>query len=129
MDVIANMLNGIKNAGRAKKAEVVLPYSKFKAAIAHKLFESGYVKSHEKRTKGNLPVLAIGVSYTENGLPKVSDIKQVSKQSRRVYYSVKEIKPVKNGKGELFLSTPKGVLSSSEAREQQVGGEALFLIW
>lgn len=129
MDVVANMLNGIKNAGRAGKGEVSLPYSKFKAAIAHKLFESGYVASHEKKTQGNIPTLVIGLVYTEFGQPKVTDVKQVSKQSRRVYYGVKDIKPVRKGQGELFLSTPKGVLSSEEAREQQVGGEALFLIW
>ena len=129
MDVVSNMLNGIKNAGRAGKSEVQLPYSKFKAAIAHKLFEGGYVTSHEKQMKGNLPVLVLGVAYNDAGKPKVSEIKQVSKQSRRVYYRVKDIRPVKSGQGMLFLSTPKGVLSGNEAREQQVGGEALFIIW
>ena len=129
MDVVANMLNSIKNAGRVKKTQLTVPYSKFKAAIAHKLFESGYVASHEKQMKGNIPTLVIGLSYDEAGKPKVSDIRRVSKQSRRIYYGVKDIRPVKNGQGEIFLSTPKGVLSGNEAREQQVGGEALFLIW
>ena len=129
MDVVANMLNGIKNAGRVGKAEFSVPYSKFKAAIVHKLFETGYVTSHEKGVQGKIPTLKIGLAYNEDGKHKINDIKQVSKQSRRIYYGVKDIKPVKNGRGVLFLSTPKGILSGDEAREQQVGGEALFLIW
>lgn len=129
MDVLANMLNGIKNAGRVQKKEVVIPFSKFKAAIVHKLFEAGYVAGHEKKEKGAIPHLVITLAYDNRGQHKIADIKAVSKQSRRVYYRVKDIKPVKYGKGQLVLSTPKGVLLGNEAREQQVGGEALFEIW
>lgn len=129
MDVLANMLNGIKNAGRVQKKEVVIPFSKFKAAIVHKLFEAGYIAGHEKKEKGAIPHLVITLAYDNRGQHKIADIKAVSKQSRRVYYRVKDIKPVKYGKGQLVLSTPKGVLLGNEAREQQVGGEALFEIW
>jgi small subunit ribosomal protein S8 len=129
MDPLANMLNGIKNAGRVQKSQVTLPYSKFKAAIAHKLFEAGYVTGHEKKERGVIPYLTITLAYNDRGQHKISEIKAISKQSCRVYYRVKDIKSVKYGKGQVFLSTPKGVLLGKEAREQQVGGEALFEIW
>ena len=54
---------------------------------------------------------------------------RVSKQSKRVYTGVKDIKPFKYGHGMTVLSTPKGILSDKQARKEQVGGELLFTIW
>ena len=61
--------------------------------------------------------------------PRITEVERVSKQSRRVYFGIKDIHSVKNGSGLLVLSTPKGILSGKEARKEQVGGEALFKIW
>ena len=60
---------------------------------------------------------------------RVHDVKRVSKPSRRVYYAVKDIVPVRRGYGRVILSTPKGVLTGDAARKEKVGGEALFEIW
>lgn len=129
MDGIANMLTAIRNAARVGKKQVSLPYSNFKHQIAKKLFEAGYLAGFSKSVVKNKPVLLLDLMYLTGDRSKVVDIRQISKQSRRVYYGVKQIKPVKNGQGELVLSTPKGVLLGSEAQNQQVGGEALFMIW
>ncbi|MEK7113363.1 MAG: 30S ribosomal protein S8, partial [Patescibacteria group bacterium] len=61
--------------------------------------------------------------------PKIKEVERVSKQSRRVYFQMKDIHSVKNGFGLLVLSTPKGIMSGKEARKEQVGGEALFRMW
>jgi small subunit ribosomal protein S8 len=58
-----------------------------------------------------------------------ADFKRLSKQSRRVYSSFRDIKPVKNGYGKLILSTPEGVKTGEEAKKAKVGGELLFEIW
>jgi small subunit ribosomal protein S8 len=56
-------------------------------------------------------------------------VKRISKPSRRLYYSAKEITPVRYGHGALILSTPQGIMTDTEARKQKVGGEAMFEIW
>ncbi len=128
MDPISDMLIKIKNANRAHHEAVSLPFSNMKNAIANCLVKEGFVASAEKAMKKNFPVLNLSLSYT-NGAPRISDVIRVSKPSRRMYASVKEIRPVKNGKGMMVLSTPKGILSGREARKEMVGGEILFQIW
>ena len=118
----------VKNASRAGKESVVLPYSKLKLSILECLVKEGYVKGVSKKTKKDQPMLEVELLYTDKK-PKVSGVERISKQSRRVYFSMKDIHTVKGGSGLLVLSTPKGILSGKSARAEQVGGEAMFKIW
>jgi small subunit ribosomal protein S8 len=127
-DPISSMLNMLKNAGNANKPSIVVPFSKLKYAIAECLKSHDYVESVSKKTKKGLPYLEVGVRYTEKG-PRITEVKRISKPSRRMYVGVKDIKSVKNGIGMTVLSTPKGILSNKDARRELVGGEALFSIW
>lgn len=129
MDQIANMMNMIKNASIARHEFVVVPHSKIKFAIAECLVKEGYIKSATKKTKKGFPALEIGLSYNEDGAPKVAGVERVSKSSCRVYKGVKEIKPTRNGFGLTVLSTPKGILTDKQARKEMVGGEVLFKLW
>jgi len=128
MDPISNMIIVIKNGSLAGKTSVSFPYSKIKDAIAQCLKKEGYVKEVSKKTKAGHPTLEVELVY-EGKKPKVTEVERVSKQSRRVYFHVKDIFSVRNGSGLLVLSTPKGILSGKDARKEQVGGEALFKIW
>lgn len=128
MDQIANMMNTIKNASRAKHESVVITFSKLKLAIAECLVKEGYLSSINKKTKNGFPILELILTY-QNGQPKINEVERVSKSSRRVYHGVKDLKYVRNGYGRLILSTPKGILTDKEARKELVGGEALFKIW
>jgi small subunit ribosomal protein S8 len=129
MDPIANMLITMKNASMVSKDTVVVPFSKIKYAIAQCLKEQGFIANASKKTeKNNVSVLEIELAYTPEG-PKIHDVKRMSKQSRRMYTGVKEIRPVKNGFGITVFSTPKGILSDKQARKEQVGGEVLFTMW
>jgi len=128
MDSISNMLIVMKNGNLAGKESVSLPYSKMKHAIAECLKKEGYVNNISKKVKKNQPVLEVELVYTEKK-PKIAEVERISKQSRRVYFGMKDIHRVRNGAGLLVLSTPKGILSGKEARREQVGGEALFRIW
>ena len=118
----------LKNANLAGKESISLPYSKMKNAIAECLKKEGYVSKISKKIKKNLPILEIGLIYT-NKKPKIMEVERISKQSRRVYFKMRDIHSVRNGSGLLILSTPKGILSGKEARKEQVGGEALFRVW
>lgn len=119
----------LKNASAQAHTSVTLPFSKMKQAIADCLVKEGYIASVSKKTKKGFPILEIALAYNQNGMPKISDVKRISKPSRRVYSSVKEVYKVRNGFGSVILSTPKGILSGKDARKEQVGGEVLFSIW
>lgn len=128
MDSISNMIIMMKNGSLAGKPTVLFPYSKLKNAIAECLKKEGYVGELSKKVKKGMPLLEISLVYVDKK-PKIAEVERISKQSRRVYFGLKDIHSVRNGSGLLILSTPKGILSGKQARKEQVGGEALFKIW
>ncbi len=128
MDPISDMIVRIKNASDSKKESVVFPYSKLKLAILDVLFKEGLIKSFGKKGKKIAKFIEVGLVY-ENGSPKIKGVERVSKTSKRVYQKSKDVKKVKSGIGNLILSTPKGIMTDKQAREENVGGEALFKIW
>ena len=128
-DPISDLIIRIKNAGAAGKACVSVPFSKFKYAVSQALSKAGFVGDVSKSGKGVHKTITIELMYTSNGAPRISDVKRISKPGRRLYKGVKHIFPVKYGKGAAFFSTPKGILTDSQARKQRVGGEELFRIW
>lgn len=129
---IANLLIQLKNAQARGHTEVVLPFSKMKFDIAQILKEKKFVSEVEKRKrktkKSEFNTLAIILKY-ENGVGSITDIKMVSKPSRRMYFGKKELRPVKNGYGISVVSTSKGIMTGDDARKAEVGGEVLFEIW
>ena len=127
MDQIANMLIAIKNGGLVKETTVTLPASKLKSAILELLKEEGYIKTYIVQ-EGVKPTVEVVLAYKKD-MPKIQGVTRISKQSKRVYTGVKDIKPFKYGHGMAVLSTPKGILSDKQARKEQVGGELLFTIW
>ncbi len=128
MDKTANMLISLKNGGNAGKETIMVPFTKFTGEIAKTLFNAGYLASYAKKSRVKGDVLELGVLYVDTK-PRITDVKRVSKSSRRVYVGVHDVKSVKHGRGLLVLSTPKGILTGDEARKEHVGGEALFEIW
>ena len=128
MDSISNMIIAIKNGGQAGKTSVSFPYSKMKNAIAECLKKESFISEVSKKTKKGQPILEVGLIYIDKK-PKISEAIRISKQSRRIYYGMKDIHTIRNGMGILVLSTPKGILGGKEARKEQVGGEALFKMW
>ncbi len=118
----------MKNASLAGKESVLFPYSKIKNAIAECLKKEKYISNITKKIKKDQPVLEVELIYVDKK-PRITEVERISKQSKRVYFRVKDIHSVKHGAGLLVLSTPKGILSGREARKEQVGGEALFRVW
>ncbi len=121
----------------AKKAEVVLPSSKIKLAIANILRNNGYLKSVEEagdptsqtlRGAGKKKELRITLLY-RNDEPAVKNIKRVSRPGQRIYAPAKELPRVLSGLGIAIVSTPKGMMTNKEARKQNVGGEIICEIY
>jgi len=116
-----------------KKESVVFTHSNVKMAILECLAKAGFVagvsKKGKKSKKNGPQYIETTLAYDADGRPRISDAKRLSKTSKRVYISAKEIRPVRSGYGVLVLSTPKGVLTGDEAKKQRVGGEVLFSVW
>ncbi len=129
MDPLADMIVRIKNASDSKKESVVFPYSKLKLAVLDTLMKNGFVKSFGKKGKKVAKFIEVVLVYDESGKGVVSGVERVSKTSKRVYNKSKDIRSVKSGTGKLIISTSKGIMTDKEAKEANVGGEALFKIW
>lgn len=100
-----------------------------KEAIALTLSKSGFVGAVSHDGSGIKKTLTIELKYDKDGKPVIRGVKRLSKPGRRLYAGVKEINPVKYGKGIMVLSTPRGILVDSEARKLRSGGETLFTMW
>ncbi len=124
-DKIGDMLTRIKNGYLAGKKTVNIPHSSLKEQIAKIMVSENYLDgvSVHKNDQG-FSELVITLKYLK-GTPVLTDIKRVSKPGLRVYRSALELKPVLSGLGISILSTPKGIMSGSEAKKQKIGGEVL----
>ena len=128
-DRIADMMIRIKNAGLVKLPTATFPYTKVAESICEVLKKEGYIADYSvKGKKVSQKMIEVEVAYNGSS-PKVTDVARVSKLSKRVYAGTKDIKPVKNGHGILVMSTPKGIMTGKQAREEKVGGELLFKLW
>jgi len=124
-DPLGDMLTRIRNAQQRRRPKVVTPASNLRARVLDVLTEEGYICGYTRTDhKAGISELEIELKYT-NGQPAIREIERVSKPGRRVYSPVRDIPTVANGLGVAILSTPKGVMSDTRAREEKVGGEVL----
>ncbi len=128
-DPIGDLLTRIRNGQRASKAAIVSPASRQRSNVLEVLKREGYIRAYsESEPDTGFSELSIELKYHE-GEPVIREIKRISKPGRRVYSKIKDLPRVYNGLGISILSTPRGVLSDSEARVANVGGEVLCKVF
>lgn len=128
-DPIGDMIARIRNAAMRKRNKVTTPASVLRGRVLEVLQSEGYIRAYTLVEKpGAFAEYEIELKYFD-GEPVIVEIARVSKPGRRVYSSVKDLKPVKNGLGISILSTPKGVMSDNAARDNNVGGEVLCRVY
>lgn len=128
-DPLGDMLTRIRNAQLRSHSVCVTPASKLRGWVLDVLQDEGYIRGYSRVEKeGEKPTFEIELKYHE-GEPVIQKIHRVSKPGRRVYSSVKELMPIRNGLGISIISTPKGVMSDSLARQNNVGGEVLCQVY
>ncbi|MDY0049509.1 MAG: 30S ribosomal protein S8 [Halothiobacillaceae bacterium] len=125
-DPIADMLTRIRNGQSARKAEVSMPSSKLKLAIANVLKNEGYVESFSVENNP-LPVMTVRLKYFE-GAPVIENIRRVSRPGLRIFKGANELPRVLGGMGIAIVSTSKGVMTDREARSRNEGGEVLCVV-
>ena len=128
-DPIADMLTRIRNASLARHRELTLPSSRIKREIARILVEEGFIESFTTGQDGVQETLHMRLKYVEGRTPVVSGLKRISKPGLRVYARKTEIPRVLGGLGTAILSTSQGIMTGSQARKLNLGGEVLCYVW
>jgi small subunit ribosomal protein S8 len=128
-DPIADMLTRVRNASRARHTEVIVPASRTKREIARILKEEGFIADVREERAGPSQMLRIELKYVDGKVPVVSGLKRISKPGLRVYAQKTDIPRVLGGLGIVIVSTSKGIMTGSQAKQAQLGGEILAFIW
>lgn len=128
-DPVGDMITRIRNAQMRRKGKVSTPASSLRGHVLDVLAAEGYIRGYARVDfESGLSEFEIELKYFD-GEPVIRDIQRVSKPGRRVYTSVKTLPRVMNGLGVSILSTPKGVMSDHQARDENVGGEVLCRVF
>ena len=128
-DPIGDLLTRIRNGQLRGKSKITSPNSRLRTRLLDVLQTEGFIRGYaEVEFKDGLKQLEIELKYHE-GRPVIRELKRVSTPGRRVYASVKELKPHRQGLGVSIVSTPQGVMTDSVAREKNVGGEVLCQVF
>ena len=128
-DPIGDMFSRIRNGQMRSLATIIIPSSNFRQNILKILKTEGYIKDfYIEKNDNNKVSLKVNLKYYE-GDPVIKEIKRISKPGRRVYSRANSLPRFMNGLGLAILSTPKGVMSDTEARKNNVGGEIICKVF
>ena len=128
IDPIGDLLTRIRNGQMRRSSKVRSPNSRLRIRLLDVLQEEGYIRGYAEVEQKGQKELEIELKYHE-GEPVIRELKRVSTPGRRVYSSVIELKPHRQGLGISILSTPQGVMTDQAAREKHVGGEILCQVF
>jgi small subunit ribosomal protein S8 len=129
MDTIAQFLTRIRNAGTARHEKVDVPSSKLRVGLAEILANHGFIRSYKVAKDSKQGIMRVYLKYNETGGHVISKIQRVSRPGRRVYIRSTEIPVVRSGLGTSIVSTSQGLMSGTQAKEKNLGGELICKIW
>ena len=128
-DPVADMLTRIRNAINRRHASVDIPHSKMKESIARILQDEGFIQHYELVPDGRFQVIRVHLKYAEGRRPVLTHLKRLSTPGRRLYAGSAQIPRALGGMGIVIVSTPRGVLTGTRARRENVGGELICEVW
>lgn len=128
-DPIADMLVRLSNANHKLKETVDIPASKIKVEIARVLKEEGYISNYRVAKEKGHGTLRLNLKFSPAKQRIIHKVKRVSRPSLRVYRGCDQIPVVQNGLGTAILSTPNGIMTGEQARDKNMGGEIVCLVW
>lgn len=128
-DPISDLCTRIRNAKMRNHPKVTIPYSKIKQHIVEVLHDEGFIDNWEVQDQKPQSSIIVSLKYSQAGESVIRTIKRISKPGCRVHAKATEIKPVLGGQGIAIVTTSKGILSDSECRKQNTGGEVLCHVW
>jgi small subunit ribosomal protein S8 len=128
-DPIADLLTCIRNAVKAKHKKVDVPNSNVKSEIVRVLLREKYINNYKTMDDKRQGLLRIYLKYDAKERPVIQGLQRVSKPGRRVYVRRHQIPKVQGGLGTALISTPSGIMTDLEARDEGLGGEYLCKLW
>lgn len=128
-DPIADMLTRIRNANKANREQVDVPYSKMKEQVLKVFKKEGFIKDCQLPADAPQKTLRIFLKYNVAKDKVISGIKRVSKPGLRKTVGKDEIPRILGGMGVVILSTSKGIMTGKQAKKTGVGGEVICYIW
>lgn len=120
------MFSNIKNAQIAKQSYILHRRKKICETFLKILWDEGFILGY-KIDSNNTNRLKIFLKY-KKGQPVINSIKLISKPSRRIYYSSKQLWKLDSTKQLVVVSTNKGLKSSIECKKLNMGGEPIITI-
>ncbi|UII78514.1 30S ribosomal protein S8 [Flagellimonas sp. CMM7] len=129
-DPISDYLTRIRNASSAGHRVVDIPASNLKRQITKILFDQGYILSYkfeDNKVQGNIKIALKYDKFTKE--PVIKKLQRVSKPGLRKYAGSGELPRVLNGLGVAIVSTSHGVMTSKQAKQDNVGGEVLCYVY
>ncbi|WP_017926379.1 MULTISPECIES: 30S ribosomal protein S8 [unclassified Thioalkalivibrio] len=127
-DPISDMLTRVRNAQRANKEQVAIPFSKAKERILKVFADEGYVGDVQVEGEAAQKKLVVKLKYFE-GRPVIESVERISRPGLRIYRGKDELPRINQGLGVAVISTPQGVMSDRAARAAGQGGEVLCKIY
>ncbi|GAC1646195.1 MAG: 30S ribosomal protein S8 [Acidobacteriaceae bacterium] len=128
-DPVADMLTRVRNAIHARHQKLDVPASKLKLEIARILKEEGYISNYKLTEEEGKKVVRVYLKTDATQGPAITCVTRISRPGCRVYVKRGEIPKVLGGLGINILTTPKGVMTGKQARQQGVGGEILAEVY
>jgi small subunit ribosomal protein S8 len=126
---VADFLTCIRNACKAKHKKCDVPASNLKTELVRVLLKEKFINNYKSIDDKKQGLLRIYLKYDAKERSVIQGIERVSKPGRRVYLRRHEIPKVQGGMGSAIVSTPSGIMTDIEARDEGLGGEYLFRVW
>ncbi|NIJ45800.1 small subunit ribosomal protein S8 [Wenyingzhuangia heitensis] len=129
-DPIADYLTRVRNAYLAGHRVVEIPASKVKKAITEILFDQGFILSYKFEERDAQDSIKIALKYNpETNESVIKKIERISTPGLRKYVGVEDLPRVLNGLGIAIVSTSKGVMTSKQAKSENIGGEVICHVY
>jgi small subunit ribosomal protein S8 len=128
-DPIADLLTRIRNGLLRRMLHVDVPASKVLKGVLRVMRAEGYVLDVDEIDDSKQGLLRVHLKYGPDGEAVISELRRISRPSRRIYKRADDVEPVLGGMGVGIYSTPQGIVSDRQARRLRVGGEWLCSLW
>lgn len=128
-DPIADMLTRMRNAILVKYSRVDIPASRTKINIAKVLKAEGYIKNYKVIKDNRQGLLRVYLRYDDEAKSVITGMIRVSTPGRRIYSPARELPKVLGGMGISLVSTSKGLMTDTQARVENLGGEIMCNVW
>ena len=128
-DPIADMLTRIRNSNSAMLPHTDMPASKIKLEMLRVMKQESFIEGYNCLDDKKQGVIRVYLKYGKEKAKAITGIKRISKPGLRRYVDSASIPLVRSGLGTALISTSRGIMTDSDAREASVGGEVLCYIW